>query len=165
VCVDAQVLLINAAASRFVTHDDHHELWHWAQRALDTDDPSVHALPLLGRQLQARCDAISNDGVRSSALIRFVGQGDGARHGRHRPSRPTVGWDSLRESERGIAELVAAGMTNREIGDRLYLSRHTVDAHLRQVFRKLDIRSRVELTRIVVEHSLVADGDTQGAAA
>jgi DNA-binding NarL/FixJ family response regulator len=75
----------------------------------------------------------------------------------------------LRESERGIAELVAAGMTDREIGDRLYLSRHTVDAHLRQIFRKLEIRSRVELTRIVVEHSLVADADadadTQGAAA
>jgi hypothetical protein len=57
VCVDAEVLLINATASRFVSHDDHHELWHWAQLALDSDDRSVHALPLLGRQLQARRSA------------------------------------------------------------------------------------------------------------
>jgi DNA-binding CsgD family transcriptional regulator len=42
-------------------------------------------------------------------------------------------------------------LTNAEVGDRLHLSRHTIDFHLRQIFRKLDVRSLVELTRLVVE--------------
>ena len=66
----------------------------------------------------------------------------------HRP--PGTGWDSLTPTERSIALIVAEGVTNREAAARLYLSRHTVDYHLRQIFRKLDVASRVELTRLVV---------------
>ncbi len=66
--------------------------------------------------------------------------------------RSSFGWESLRHSELGIAALVAEGLTNRQIGSRLFLSRHTVDFHLRQIFRKLGISSRVELTRLVVEN-------------
>jgi DNA-binding NarL/FixJ family response regulator len=62
------------------------------------------------------------------------------------------GWESLTSAQRGIAELVATGLTNREIATRLYLSRHTVGSHLRQIFNKLGIGSRVQLAGIVVEH-------------
>jgi DNA-binding NarL/FixJ family response regulator len=65
----------------------------------------------------------------------------------------TFGWDSLRSSELGIAELVAEGFTNREIGARLFVSPHTVDSHLRQIYRKLSITSRIELTRLVLERA------------
>ena len=67
--------------------------------------------------------------------------------------RPTFGWSSLTESEHSVADLVAQGLTNREAATRLLLSPHTVDAHLRHIFRKLDIRSRVELARLVTEHN------------
>ena len=43
-------------------------------------------------------------------------------------------------------------MTNRTIAGKLYLSRHTVDAHLKHVYLKLDIHSRVELTGLVLLH-------------
>jgi DNA-binding CsgD family transcriptional regulator len=70
---------------------------------------------------------------------------------RQRAQRPAVyGWRALTGTERRVAEVVAEGLTNPEAGARLFLSRHTVDFHLRQIFRKLDIHSRVELTRIVV---------------
>jgi DNA-binding CsgD family transcriptional regulator len=44
-------------------------------------------------------------------------------------------------------------MTNRQVAAQLYLSPHTVGFHLRQIFRKLEIGSRVDLTRLVVERA------------
>jgi DNA-binding NarL/FixJ family response regulator len=61
-------------------------------------------------------------------------------------------WRSLTDAERAVAEVVALGLTNREAGRRVYLSAHTVDVHLRQIFRKLGINSTVDLARIVGEH-------------
>ena len=78
------------------------------------------------------------------------------------PSILPARFGTLRNSERDIAGLVTTGLTNREIGERLFLSRHTVDAHLRQIFRKLGVRSRVELTRVVVEHTLTTELERAG---
>jgi DNA-binding CsgD family transcriptional regulator len=56
---------------------------------------------------------------------------------------------SLSGSELSIAYLVAEGLTNSQIASRVFLSPHTVNYHLRQVFRKLDIGSRSELATLV----------------
>jgi DNA-binding CsgD family transcriptional regulator len=66
--------------------------------------------------------------------------------------RARFGWESLTTTERNVTDLVVEGLTNREAAERLFLSRHTVDFHLRSVFRKLDIRSRVDLTRVALSH-------------
>ena len=66
--------------------------------------------------------------------------------------RPKQGWESLTDAELQVARLAAAGCTNRGIADRLFVSPHTVNTHLRHVFDKLDIRSRVDLTRVVEHH-------------
>ena len=65
--------------------------------------------------------------------------------------RPTFGWASLTETDRRIADLVAEGLKNREVAETIFVSRHTVDTHLRHIFLKLDIGSRVQLARLVVE--------------
>jgi DNA-binding CsgD family transcriptional regulator len=67
--------------------------------------------------------------------------------------RPAAGWESLTDTELATARLVAQGLTNQQIATQLFISTHTVAFHLRQVFRKLDISSRVELTRIALEHA------------
>jgi DNA-binding CsgD family transcriptional regulator len=56
-----------------------------------------------------------------------------------------TGWARLTDTERAVAELVAAGYTNREAATKLFISPHTVDYHLRHIFRKLDIDSRIQL--------------------
>jgi DNA-binding CsgD family transcriptional regulator len=66
--------------------------------------------------------------------------------------RPKLGWESLTDAELQVARLAAAGYTNRGIADRLFVSPHTVNTHLRHIFDKLDIRSRVDLTRIAERH-------------
>ncbi|HEX5121488.1 MAG TPA: LuxR C-terminal-related transcriptional regulator [Pseudonocardiaceae bacterium] len=74
--------------------------------------------------------------------------------GDHVPVDAATRWAMLTASERGVAAHVADGLTNRETASALFISVHTVDFHLRQIFRKLDLRSRVELARLVadVEH-------------
>jgi DNA-binding CsgD family transcriptional regulator len=63
-----------------------------------------------------------------------------------RPARePAHGPLTARELE--IAELVAAGRTNKEIAEQLVLSPRTIEAHLRNIYGKLGVRSRVELAR------------------
>ncbi len=73
---------------------------------------------------------------------------------------PTLmtGWTVLTDTERTVAELVARGMTNKQAGRRLFLSRHTVDYHLRRVFKKLGLNSRVELARALGEHYEALNG-------
>jgi DNA-binding CsgD family transcriptional regulator len=68
--------------------------------------------------------------------------------------RATFGWESVTPTEHSVAELVADGFTNRQIAERLFLSRHTVGFHLRSVFRKLSVNSRVDLTRLVVQRAV-----------
>jgi DNA-binding NarL/FixJ family response regulator len=53
----------------------------------------------------------------------------------------------LTASERRVAELVASGMTNRDIAAALFISVKTVEVNLTRIYRKLDIRSRAELGR------------------
>src|SRR3954468_21884024 len=66
-------------------------------------------------------------------------------------NRPVEGWQSLTNTERQVALLVAEGLTNAQVGQHMFLSRHTIDFHLRQIFRKLNVHSRVAMTRRVLE--------------
>ena len=54
---------------------------------------------------------------------------------------------SLTASERRVADLATDGVTNRDIAQRLYVTPKTVEVHLSNVYRKLEIASRRELPR------------------
>jgi DNA-binding CsgD family transcriptional regulator len=63
--------------------------------------------------------------------------------------RAKTGWDSLTDSELTVVNLVAAGVTNRDVATRLHLSPHTVKTHVHNAFAKLGINSRAQLTQLM----------------
>jgi DNA-binding CsgD family transcriptional regulator len=63
---------------------------------------------------------------------------------------PLTGVEALTASERRVAELAAQGMTNREIAQALFVTARTVEGHLTRTFQKLDLRSRDELTTVLM---------------
>jgi DNA-binding CsgD family transcriptional regulator/tetratricopeptide (TPR) repeat protein len=64
-------------------------------------------------------------------------------------------WDQLTPQELQIAQMAAEGLTNREIGQQLYLSHRTVGSHLYRIFPKVGITSRAQL-RAVLDRSIVS---------
>ena len=72
-------------------------------------------------------------------------------------SAPGRASGKLTPTERRIAELVAEGLKNRQIAETMFVSVATVEAHLTRIYRKLQIRSRTELTRLVIERDLLGE--------
>lgn len=70
---------------------------------------------------------------------------DAASLRRQEPSARRDAWDALTPRERDVAELVAEGLRYATVGDRLGISEHTVRNHLRRIFAKLGVNSRLEL--------------------
>jgi DNA-binding CsgD family transcriptional regulator len=61
-------------------------------------------------------------------------------------------WQQLTDAEQRVAGLVASGMSNKMVARHLTVSPHTIDAHLKHTYVKLDIHSRVELTVIALQN-------------
>jgi DNA-binding NarL/FixJ family response regulator/DNA-binding transcriptional ArsR family regulator/tetratricopeptide (TPR) repeat protein len=67
------------------------------------------------------------------------------------PADPWSAAAPLTVREREIADLVSTGMTNTAIAEKLFLSVRTVESHLRQIYRKLDVPNRAALTRALID--------------
>jgi DNA-binding CsgD family transcriptional regulator len=77
----------------------------------------------------------------------------GVRRRRVGGERPKTGWPALTDPEINVATLAAEGRTNRQIAESLFISPHTVNTHLRHIFDKVGVNSRVQLTRFVREQA------------
>jgi DNA-binding CsgD family transcriptional regulator len=157
VFVNERRMITNAAAAGLVGPGDQSRLWDCAERLLTGEQSAPAELVLRGARVEVRCEPVLDASVPVAALLRLVPVADApADASPNRSVRRPYGWESLTETEATVTELVARGLTNREVGERLFVSRHTVDFHLRSIFRKLDISSRVNLTRIVMERRACA---------
>ena len=107
--------------------------------------------------LYAACDARWDE-----ARVRRRLRNLGVRRRLVTPRRPSSGWPALTDSEVAVVRLVADGLTNRAVAERLYLSPHTVSAHLRHAFDKLGVNSRVVLTRMAAAENRQSSADKSG---
>ena len=89
----------------------------------------------------------ARDLARTEATMRQLGIRRGVRGPR---GRPQTGWPSLTVTERTVAALVADGLSNPQIGERLYISRRTVQTHVAHIFMKLGVSSRAQLAAEVI---------------
>lgn len=88
--------------------------------------------------------------ARVDALLREMG----VRRRRSSPGAATSGWDALSPKELEVVTLVAEGLSNPQIGERLFISRRTVESHLSHVFTKLDLSNRTQLAAAVIDRGL-----------
>jgi DNA-binding CsgD family transcriptional regulator len=145
VSVSKATLLGNARATSALEPGDHELLWDWICRAVASHQTFPADLPLAaGTWVAKSLEPVREGGIFVGATLRLLLPSSRLGGGRSR-----FGWTSLTPTELSIARLVAEGLTNRQVAANLYLSPHTVGFHLRQVFRKLEISSRVELARLV----------------
>jgi DNA-binding CsgD family transcriptional regulator len=166
--VSPTTLLRNAAAARLLPAADRARLWSFLSRDLNLPPAIRPAFTLTdGCLVDVSFKAIQDNGEMVGALVYFGSSTRPQRASGHRSRAehlsPPVGWESLTAPELSVAELVADGLTNREAASRLFLSPYTVDSHLRRIFRKLNLNSRVDLMRLVMSreagHSVPSAAD------
>lgn len=81
--------------------------------------------------------------------------------GRDERKRPSAGWASLTPTEVQVVRLVAEGLTNPQIAERLFITRNTVKTHLKHVFDKLGLTTRAELAAEATRRSPRASGGAE----
>jgi class 3 adenylate cyclase/DNA-binding CsgD family transcriptional regulator len=104
---------------------------------------SDEAIAQLGDALNAyEAMRLTRFATRTQATLRTLGVR------RRRPATPTptrIGWESLSPTEHEVVALVVEGLTNKGIGERLFISRRTVETHLAHVFVKLGVTNRAHV--------------------
>ena len=76
-----------------------------------------------------------------------------AQRGRGERKRPASGWESLTPTEHDVVRLVAEGLGNKDIAERLFISPRTVQTHLTHVYAKLGMTSRIQLVQEAGRHA------------
>ena len=114
--------------------------------SLQSETDREQAVVELNRAM-ARYDKLGAEWDSARVRRRLRRLGVRRRHWNHE-ARPETGWASLTGTEEKVARRVARGLTNRQVASELFVSPHTVGFHLRQIYRKLSIQSRVDLARI-----------------
>jgi DNA-binding CsgD family transcriptional regulator/tetratricopeptide (TPR) repeat protein len=111
---------------------------------------AAEAVPLYEEALELYGGAgATRDEARAASALRGLGIKRGVRGTR---KRPATGWDALTKTELEVVRLVAEGLSNPGIGARLFISRHTVETHVRHVFEKLGVGSRAEVAAAATRH-------------
>jgi len=133
-----------------------------------TREPSGEVDPRLVAQMEALCARAAALASQAAALTHEAAQLRAAAestlrllpgaNGKHLQAVPLAQGSPLSARQLEVADLVAAGLSNRQIGERLVVTERTVETHLERIFARLEIQSRAQLARWVTEHELLDHG-------
>ncbi|MEU1513341.1 helix-turn-helix transcriptional regulator [Streptomyces sp. NPDC005811] len=154
VAVGDSTFLVNGPAAVLARAADRAPLWEWARREVasrtEAPAPPPSGVVLASGARPGLCEGVWAGRALVGAVVRLTA-----------PARPprvpapyrvrSLEWAELTRAQRLVAVHVARGLTNRQTAALLSVSPHTVDYHLRHVFQRLQIHSRVELARMVAE--------------
>lgn len=149
----AEGLLRRDEAALAQARSEHRDTWAAAWAAEDlgvllldrgTGDGAAGRQFVAARELYEEAGALTDVARITGRLTRLAPPVRSSAVSVDRPADPG---QTLTGSERAVAELVVLGMTNRQVAGKLHLSAYTVNYHLRNIFRKFGIKSRVELAR------------------
>ena len=117
--------------------------------------PDAPLFDELERMLNGRLGAEAYSAARAEGESMSLDAAIGwIRRARGTRKRPAGGWESLTPTEVNVVELVAQGLTNPQVAERMFISRGTVKVHLTHIFQKLEVRSRTELTALAVRRAV-----------
>jgi DNA-binding CsgD family transcriptional regulator len=151
-CLDA----LGEAAAGLHAHQDAARLLAAADRAraeigiVRVPPEHEHWAAIDRRLREALSDADYQAATAEGAALSAADAAAWARRARGPRRRPPGGWDALTPTEVKVAELVAEGLTNRRIAERMFIAPATVKTHLAHIFGKLDVSNRAELTAYVM---------------
>lgn len=129
-----------------------------AMHPADHDECERARAALRGMLGAAACEALLAEGRGTAPDVLLAAfEREEPLHPAPGPAAPAVAkgpHESLTGRERGVLALLAQGLSYAQIGRRLFISPRTVDAHLRSIYGKLNVRSRHEAARYAAEHGI-----------
>lgn len=97
--------------------------------------------------------------VAQTVMANLAGAGAAVAPQRERDEMAVQALEQLTEREREVLTLIAQGLTNQEIADKLYISIKTVQAHRANLMEKLDLHAAVDLTKFAIRSGLISLDD------
>ena len=149
--INEQRMITNGAADHLVSPEDAAVLWQQATLALAGRGDGSELVLTGGVTVALACEPVLDGGTLLGSFVRLTAIKTTGGESAAQPAESPARLSGLTDTERSVAALAAEGLTNRDIAERLFMSRYTVDSHLRSIYRKLEVNSRLALARSVMD--------------
>jgi DNA-binding NarL/FixJ family response regulator len=128
---------------------------------IDKNADATHLMESLHEVLNG--ETVISKRLASRLVVEYVTSSSGERP--RLPERRHAGGGELSDRERDVLSRLARGESNRIIAERMYISIHTVRAHVRSLMQKLHVQNRVQAATYALEHGLIEPGHKGAASA
>jgi predicted ATPase/DNA-binding CsgD family transcriptional regulator len=148
---DDRALRLAGAADRLTRE---YSLTTWPFRAQQLEDARKRALDRLGARGRGEAAWKEGQAMTTGEVLEYALGGQGSPRVDGHPEEGPTDQGLLSRREREVVTMVASGMTNKEIAQRLFIAERTAEGHVERIRNKLGVRSRTEVATWAVAHGL-----------